>query len=421
VRSHKRPRLTVRDIAVLAGLGFAGLAIVAALVGANVRLSSLAPGGRDFFLAWTGARAFLFGNEDPYGSASAVAAQELTYGGAPTNSVDPYRLNLPFYLLPFFFPFALITDPAVARGVWAFLGQAALVGAIFLSLDVVEWRASRLFVVVFSLLVVFSFHSVAALAEGTPTILLTLGYMGVLWAIRTEHDELAGALIVLCLCMWEVVLPFLVLVSWRVLHERRWRIVAGFGMTLTILPALSFLLYPGWLLPFLTASMGMIRSAYGISMPAVLARLLPQYGSQIAKGVTIVVLSTLIYEWAVGRDSDFRRFVWIACLALAVTPLIGIRTEIVNLVALLPSFVLVSAAALQRRRPGAWLGILFLVLAFAVPWLLFWRQFAFDDQRAQDLLFLFLPCISVLGMYWTRWWFLRPARTWLDEVRAAGR
>jgi hypothetical protein len=93
----------------------------------------------------------------------------------------------------------------------------------------------------------------------------------------------------------------------------------------------------------------------------------------------------------------------------------------VNLVALLPSFVLVSAAALQRRRPGAWLGILFLVLAFAVPWLLFWRQFAFDDQRAQDLLFLFLPCISVLGMYWTRWWFLRPARTWLDEVRAAGR
>jgi hypothetical protein len=421
VRFRKHRRLTARDIAVLTGLGLLGLTIGSALLSADVRLSSLAPGGGTFFPAWTGARAFLLRNEDPYGSANAIAAHELMQDGAQVLVGHPYQLNLPFFLLFFFFPLALIPDPVVARAVWTFLGQTATIGTVFLSFAILEWRPPKLFLMLLSLLVSLSFYSVAALTQGTSTILLVLGYVGILWAIQSERDELAGALAVLCLCMWEVGLPYLMLIGWRVIHEKRWRVLAGFCMALTFLLLLSFLLYPKWPISFLTATVAMLRSAHGTSLPSILMRFSPQSGPLLAQIVTIVVVATLLFEWAVGRDSDGHRFVWTACLVLAATPLVGVRTEVANLVALVPSLVLVSAVAVQRRRLGVWPGILFLMLVFGIPWFLFWRGLAFRDQPTQDLLFLFLPSISLIGMYWIRWWFLRPARTWLDEVRVASR
>ncbi|MFH1186483.1 MAG: hypothetical protein V1755_15845 [Chloroflexota bacterium] len=421
MRYRKRPPLTSRDIVVLVGIGLAGLAVAAAQVGADIQLSSLAPGGGGFFSPWAGARAFLLQDGDPYGVRIAIRAQELAHREAPPNSASSYGLNLPFFLLPLFFPFALMQDPAVARGVWVFLCQLGMVGTIFLSMRVIGWSARRASLVALSFLGVFSFYPVAALADGTPAALLALGYVSILWAIQSERDELAGALMVLCLSMWEVGLPFLILLAWRVFHERRWRILAGFSMTLAILLPISFLLYPGWLLPFLTASVGVLRSPHGISTSAILLRFSPQYGAQIAEGVTIVTVSMLLYEWAAGRDSDDRRFVWTACLALAATPLLGLRTEPGNLVVLMPGVVLIAASAFQRTRSGALLGGIVVALTFAVPWIFFWRWFALHDQRAYDLLFLFLPVICLIGLYWTRWWFLRPTRTWLDEVRAVGR
>lgn len=396
----------------------AALALVAGLGWANIRWSAIAPGGGSFFATWAGARAYLLQQQDPYGSETASVAQNLAYGRQVPTGSSPYRLDLPFFLLPIFFPFALASDPGVARGLWALLAQMAIGAVVLVCLRTIEWRATPVFVLVFSLLVAFSFYSILALMEGTAVVFLALAYVGILWAMATGNDELAGALAVLCLCFWEVGILFLVLVTWRVFHERRWRMAAGFIMTLVILMAVAFLLYPGWPLPFLTASIAMLRSEHGITTSAVFTRLVPQYGMRIAQALTILLLSTLVYEWAVARDSDSHRFTWVTCLALTATPLLGFRTETANLVVLFPSLVLVAAAALRRRKSGAWLGILLLALAFVVPWILYLELGTSDPRLFQDVLFLFLPGVSLLGMYWTRWWFLRPARTWLDEVRA---
>jgi hypothetical protein len=214
-------------------------------------------------------------------------------------------------------------------------------------------------------------------------------------------------------------LPFVILLSWRIFHEKRWRILAGLGMTVSILTAISFLVDPRWPLSFLTASVAILRSPHGITSSAAFQVLWPEHAIQAATGITVVLLATLVFEWAVGRDADFRHFVWMAFLALAATPLLGIRTELANLVVLVPCFLLIAAAAIERRRSGIWLAAPFLLVAFAVPWGLAWLQVTFQENLVEALLLLFLPAVCVLGMYWTRWWFLRPARTWLDEIRAA--
>ena len=210
-----------------------------------------------------------------------------------------------------------------------------------------------------------------------------------------------------------------ILLAWRIFHDKRWRILAGFGMTISILMAVAFLVDPGWPLSFLTATVAMIRSPHGLTSSAAWQSLWPGQATRVATAITVLLLATLVFEWAVGRNADFRHFTWLAFLALAATPLLGMRTELGNLVVLAPCFLLISAAAIERRQFGIWLLVPFVSLAFAVPWILAWRPFPMQQNVAEALLLLFLPGVCVLGMYWTRWWFLRPARTWLDEIRAA--
>jgi hypothetical protein len=416
----RRPSLTAREISLLVVVGMVGLAITAILLSVNLRWTSVAPGGESFFSSWAGARAYLFSEQDPYGLATAAEARALAFPNAEADSAVPYRLGLPFFVLPVFFPIAAVSDPTLARALWLLISEVALAGVILLSVRGAEWHPSRPTLVAFALLSFFSYPSIEALGQGSPVILLVLGYMGILWAMRVGREELAGALLAFCLCYWEVGLPFLVLVAGRVFRERRWRVLAGTGMTLGFLLLVSFLLFPRWLMPFLVATVAQVRSNHGMSTRVALDRLLPDHGLEISLVFAIVAIGLLLLEWAAARSSDPRRVAWTASFALAVAPLLGWRTESSHLIALVPSYALICAASVQRKHFGSALAILLMVLTYGVPWLLFWRSFALPDQLAADMLFLFPPLFAVVTMYWTRWWFLRPQRTWLDALRSSG-
>lgn len=415
---RKRPPLRGRELIVLVGMGILVLAILSGLLYADVRWSSMISGGGRFYSSWAAARTFLVRGGEPYGATSAFEAQVLAYGRPAHQDENPYWLDLPFFLLPFYFPIALVPDATLARGLWALASQLALVGAMLLTMRVIEWSPPRLVVVLSAVTLVFSYYSVAALIEGSAVIFLCLIYISMLWALKEARDEWAGALGALGLFLWEAGLVYLLFITWRVFHDRRWRVLAGFGMALAILLLIAFLLDPGWFMPFLIASVGMLRSNAGISSSAALLRLVPDGGRAIARVLSILMSGMILYEWAISRGADFRGFTWTACLVLAATPLLGIRTELSNLVVLIPSLALIFSVAIQKGSRYGWFGVLFMAASFVVPWLL--RMTTAGTTAEGDLLFLFLPCLTVMGLYWIRWRFLRPARTWLDEVRAAG-
>jgi hypothetical protein len=68
------------------------------------------------------------------------------------------------------------------------------------------------------------------------------------------------------------------------------------------------------------------------------------------------------------------------------------------------------------KRFGNGLMLVFLILYFAIPWLIFLQAVPRFGDKAQEMLFLFLPVLTVLGLYWIRWWAIRPPRTWADET-----
>ena len=219
---QKKPRLTPNEIRLLSLIGFVAVIVVSVLIGVNIGLSRSVQGGGEFYSAWNGARMFLFNHVNPYNLDVALQSQQLAYGHAASDGQNPYYLTVPFFLLPIYFPFALISDtlpallpskfvvdPSIVRGMWLILNEGALLVTVVLIVRLIEWSPRRLFLIAFFLLSIFSFYSVSALVDGTPAIMLCLLYFGILYALQNQQDELAGALMALAFFRWEVGLLFL--------------------------------------------------------------------------------------------------------------------------------------------------------------------------------------------------------------------
>lgn len=406
--------LTARDYIFIAVVVMVFIAVSVGLVYANL---SLPAGGGEFLRHWVGARAYLFESIDPYTTYVPENVQRLVYGGSASAGDEPYILDTPFHLLLLYFPFALLPDPMLARAVYTMILEWALVAFALLSLRLTDWDVPRWFYGVFIIFCGFNFYSFQALVAATPALILGLIYAGILLALQTEADEVAGALAVASTYYWEAGLPFLLFLAWYCYRTNRVRVLAGFFMFAFILLAVSFLLYPGWVIPAMRAGMNNFRAEYGFSLFSVFRELLPSYGNFPAVAVIIAFVVILGYEWGASLHSDSRRLYWAVCLTLAATPLMGIRSGVENLVILVLPLALILSIVYDRwKRIRVLLILLLTALLFFVPWAVHLYLSSQYQDLAGAILFLFLPVFTVIGLYWIRWWAIRPPRVWADTV-----
>lgn len=389
--------------------------MLAAFISMNIAVAGRTGRGGDLLLPWRGIRAALFEGGEPYSGATANAVQREVYGRGARAGEKPYILDTPFQIMLLYTPLGALQDPTLARGVDLFLLEAGLLALTFLSVQLTDWKPRRLFAILLFLLTALSFYSLWSLLEGSPAALLGLIYAGILLSLRGEKDELAGTLMALSLFGWEIGGPFLALIFLRIFQQRRWRVLSGFFMTSFVMLVIAFFLYPGWVVPFLRANLANFRWDYGFTPGAVFTRIWPECGERLGWALTGSLLVTLFLEWRAARKAEFRRFYWSACVALAATPLLGLRTEMQNLVVLIIPLAFIFAIARERWKAGYWLSGMLLALVFLVPWALLLGA-GIPARLRDDLLFLFLPVFTVAGLYWIRWWAIRPPRTWLERA-----
>jgi hypothetical protein len=403
--------LTPRDYQFIALAVLVFLVVCAALVFANLSLK----GGGDFYVHWVGARAFLFDRVDPYSGEIPARVQRLVYDVSAKSGDEPYILDTPFQILPFYYPFSLLSDPKLARAIFTLVIELALFALAILSLRLTEWEAPRIFIVLFIFFVVFNFYTFQAIQEASPVLILGLLYAGILFALREQMDEAAGALMAFSLYYWEVGAPFLFLVFLRIYHEKRTRVFMGFFMPCFILTFISFLSYPNWIIPFIRAAVNNLRADFGFNVHAIFIHIWPSQGAAIAWVFIAVLFIILGYEWSLARSGDYRRFYWASCLSLAAAPLLGFRTEMENLVVLIIPLALVYAIVYDRwHRFGGALTILLMLVIFTFPWLFYLFAVSRFGSIIQQVIFLFLPLSALVGLYWIRWWAIRPPRILSD-------
>ena len=412
-------RLTLREIGFLILAGIVAILVIYGLAIGNFYLANHLPGGGEFYLLRTGGRAFLFDQIEPYSGVVPGRVQDQVYGTStsPTLGEDLYILDIPFHLFVLFFPLAVIPDAAMARALWMAFSELALVGFLYFSFRILDRRIPYFFYALIAIAGFLSFYAYRSFIEGSPVVLLVLAYVGILISIRSGHDELAGGLMALSAFQWEMGGLFLFFVAIWAFLEKRWRVFTGAAMLAFILLALSFFWYPGWVLPFMRASWNSFQAGFGYSVHAILNQIWPQYGNIPGWILTGILIIALGYERRTARG-NFNRFIWAVGFSLAASPLLGYRIEMEQLLPLTLPVILVIVISRERwQKFGNWVAILLILFYFGLPWLLF-AQGAPQEigLRTDEILFLFWPVSAVVGLYWIRWWMVRPPRTWLDRA-----
>ena len=406
--------LTPRDYLFIAVVAILFIGISFGLYTVNL---SLPNGGGEFLRHWAGGRAFMFDHFNPYEGEVPARVQGLIYEDNAGAGDDPYILDTPFHLLLLYFPFSLLSDPLPARAIYTLILEWALFALAVLSLRLTDWETPRWFGVLFFLSCVTNFYAFQAILEAAPVILLGLFYAGILFTLRYEQDEMAGALMAASLYYWEVGLPFLLLIAWYVYRMGRTRVFAGLGMFSFLFLVVSFLVFPNWLIPYLRAGMNNLRADFGYSVFSTLALLSPSLGN-ILSWITIILLFVILgYEWNLTVQSeDPRRLYWTACLSLAAAPLLGFRTQWENLAVLVIPLAFIFAIIHDRWRAGNLLIGLLLLIHLLTPWALYLYGIPRFGEIVNQLIFLLYPLFILVGLYWIRWWAIRPPRVWADAV-----
>jgi len=408
-----------RKILTPADIGFIliGVILIGALLALNIYLSRTLQGGEWLYLRWSGARAFSYEDIEPYGSTIAQRVQMFVYGRAAYLNDYPYALNDPFYIVMLYRPLAWFSDFAVVRGIWMLFSQAALIGIVLLSLNLIEWKPPVWMAVILIGFGLFSSFSVNSLLSGSPAIFLTFIYLSILIALRSYSDELAGALLFLAAYQWEVGALFFIFILVFVFANRRWNLLVGFGMTLMALLIVSLISNSGWILSYLRAALFDWRRALDLTFGITLSYIFPGVHTFAGRWLAIAVAVSLLFESIRAVNSHFRHIAWVACLALALNPLMGFAIFPSDHIVLLPAMVLLIFLVWERwtnRRVAV--SILLISLVALLSYGLYFQAISMTARLYSDLLKILPPVLATAGLYWMRWWAVHPPRVWADQI-----
>ena len=411
-------RISFQEFRTLILFGLVFIIMLVLLAVGNYYLSGVLPIGGQFSLLRTSSQSFLFDRVEPYSANIPSSVQKQVYGRFATPGEKPYILDIPFHLLPIFFPLALISNELISRTLWLIVLELGLLSFMVMSIRLATTRTPLYLAVLLVVICSSSLYAVISLQEGSEVILLGVAYTGILIAWQAEMDELVGALLVISTFQWQVGAPFLLFIVFLIFWAQRWRVLVGAAMLLFLLAILSFLLYPGWILPFLRASWNNLQTGYGFSTTSIFTSYWPKFGRIFAWGLAVILLVVLGIEWNSSRGAQTKQVVWTACLTIAATPLLGFRSELANLVVLLFPFIIILLFVRERWKSFGTSFILGLLLVeIGVPWIVYLGDvLPYGNDR--EFIFIFLPTITILGLYWIRWWMVRLPRTWLDQVSA---
>jgi len=415
IRRRSRKFLSAEEIRLLVFI----LIGVFLLLAMNIFLARVLPGGEWLYLRWSGARAFLVEQVDPYSTTIAERTQQVVYGRNAFSSEYSYVLNDPFYLVLLYTPLALFSDFAISRGVWMLFAEAALVASVFYAIRLSEWEPPRWLLVSLPTFGLLSYFSLQSLVSASSTIFLAFLYLAILLALRSFNDELAGALLVLTAYQWEVSGLYFLFVLIFVIANKRWGVLTGFGMSLFVMLIVSFLSFPGWGLPYFRAVLsGWYRGA-NLNIDSILSFWFPDSRFSLGAISAILLVVIVFIEWLGAVGSHFRRVVWAAALSLAATPLVGFAIFPSNHVVLILPLILILALVWERwNHWRVFASILVLGIAILIPFGLFVATLIVRERIYSDLLKVLPPVATIVGLYWMRWWVVRSPRTWLDQMEA---
>jgi hypothetical protein len=383
--------------------------IIGVLTLVNFQFSKQNPGGNDFLARWNGAHEWLIHGNNPYTNQVSEIAQKMIYGrlANPLKGEDVAHFVYPIYSMLFFAPFALM-DYTLARAVWMTVLEVAMVALTFISLRLSGWKIKPISLAGILIFSILWYCSVRTIILGQFSGINALLILISLLCIKTEHDQVAGVLLALSTSKPQMSYLLIIFIIFWAIRSSRHRIWISFFLAMIIMTVVGWLLLPGWPIGWIQQLMNYPGYTDRIgSIVSIIAGVTPGIKDQISMGLMIVFYLYMVFEWLRTRGNDIPTFLWTAYVTLVVTNFVAYRTATPHYVALLAPIFLVSKVIGERWGTfGKWVTGATYVLFFAGLWLLFIITIKGNDEQA--IMYIPIPIITLVGLWWTRWWAIRP-------------
>ncbi len=383
--------------------------------GVNYQYATSNPGGVDFLQGWVAARAYLLEGRSPYSSEVTEEIQERIYGrpARPEEGESTYRFAYPLYAIAFMAPTSLL-DFTLARAVWMTILEICIVLTLFAGLRLAQWRVGAVRLIVLTLFALFWYYGLRTVIVGQFAGINALFLVLAILLIVGNQDVPAGVFLALSASKPQMSYLLILLAIIWALSRGRIGLVLSTVVTGLALLLISVMLINDWpvqLLRQLIAEDFVI----GPTPLSVLAARVPGIQATLNGVLHVVAVLYLLIEWVLVIRKDVRWFVWTAMLTLVITVLITPHASSSNLVVLIIVFLLVFRIWEQRWKKfgTAAVGLSALLRVFGV-----WGLFLATVQGTVEspAMLVPIPILCLFGLWWVRWWALRPAKLLLEDL-----
>lgn len=375
----------------------------------NYRFSVKYPGGNDFLARWNGAHEWLIHGNNPYTDQVSESAQKMIYGrlADPSKGEDIAHFVYPLYSMIFFAPFALV-DYTLARALWMTLLELVLIALTLIGLRLTDLKLrpiGLIGILVFSLLWYCAIRTIIlGQFSGINAFFIILAIL----FIKNSKDKLAGVMLALSTSKPQMsYLLIIFIVIWAIRSSRHW-IWISLVITMAILIGGGWVFLPGWPIDWLRQMLNYPGYTDRIgSIVSILGSITPGIQDRLTLGLLVAFYGYMVFEWLRTRGNDIPAFLWTAYVTLVITNFVAYRTATPHYVALIPPLLLITKVLVDRwGKAGKWLNaIIYLLFSFGL-WALFLVTLKGNEEQA--VMYLPVPIILLIGLWWIRWWAVRP-------------
>lgn len=374
----------------------------------NLLVINSFPVGQDFVAHLQGIRSFLNNGISPYSAQTeADINNSLTNLNLAAEGVN-YKFLSPMFSIIFYFPLTLVENINFSRAMWITILEIVLFGMTISLIRIGNWKKPWFLSALLILYALLSVSSVLTLLSGNLVIISLALIVFSLSALRAGNDEAAGLMLAFSLVKPDAVfLVVIFLLIWAFIHKRS-KIIYWFFAVFALLVGFSILLIPSWPLeyarsintfamnnPILTTNSNLTTQATGIV-------------NRFSILKVIIIALILVFEWCFVKSTGYKRLFWLGGITLSLGIWVNSQIPGEFLVLSLPGFFFGLRLVPERWKENVnYLISGLIVVLFVTQWAI---SGVFSSKYPvtlnTEILEIALPAISLLLLYWSRWWVL---------------
>lgn len=366
------------------------------------------PAGDEFIAHWVGTRAFISDGMSPYSDDVTADIVTTIKGLHPDNTATEYRFLAPLFALLLYAPVSLVKNAILATAIWMTILEVSLLLTGFSLLHRKTWKKPASISILLILFAMFSYPSVISILNGDMVIISFVLIIFSVMAIRNSSDETAGVMLGISLVKPDIALPIVILLIIWAIIVRRFKIFYWFTGTLIILMGFSLLLIPSWPLQY-------ARSVFQFSFDNPIS----SNNSEITGAFTgisnrftivkiVFLLAILIVEWFFIRHRGTKRLYWLLGITMSASLWLSSRSPVEYLIFTIPGLFYGLELFMERWKGRiSYLVSGLLIVLLVGQWII--SGFFLPETLmlpSETVLRIVLPGISLLLLYWSRWWAL---------------